>query len=453
MISFNVRQRLILITTLSIFISSMATFLLNQHIFRSLLYHKFEEKINFIGRHLASSVAIGIILNNKSMLKNITKSILASKDVLGVSIKDSKGNVLYQEGIINKDYFLEFPVTLSSSDVDMLYAQDKRILGYIVISYTIKNLNRLVQKLFVHSLFLAVVISCVIGVIVYFSVVVSFVKPFKELLRSISRVANGDLDFSVPVKGMLELRELAQNFSTMVASLKKHMRLLKDVHAEMLYQKSLAEIGKVAFVVAHEVKNPLGIIKGGLDIIKKKEVDEKTKQDMIAYIEDEINRLDKFIKEFLYVSRPKQPELRRINLANFLDKIRQKIAIEYPKKNLECQVDNNLELHTDASLLERILINLIKNAFEADADKVEIVVRPHKEKVKIEVKDNGKGISQAEKEKVFDAFYTTKEKGTGLGLVFVAQAVYVLKGKIEVRDNLPTGSIFVIYLPLNVIER
>ncbi len=444
--ALNVKQRLILITTLTIFISSISTFFLNQHIFTKILYSKFKDKINFIGKHLASSVAIGIVLKNNRILENIADSILSNKDVTGVAIEDKNGSVIYTKGIINNNFTVKFPVQLSRpKDNAIYYPQDNKILGYIKVSYTTKNLDKLVKKLFIHSLILAIIISIAIGIIVYIFTIIYFVSPFKELLMAVSRVSKGDLNFSVPAKGMPETKELAIAFSNMVHSLKKNMKLLKSTYEEMIYQKFLAEIGKVAFVIAHEVKNPLGIIKGSIDIIKKPEIDTKTKEDMILYIEEEITKLDKFIRDFLHLARPKRPELVDLKLRDFMNNLKQKVLMEYPEKIFNIVIKQDIYLATDISLMERIFINLIKNAYEAGADTVTIEVYEKNDIVTIKVKDNGEGIPEEDRDKIFEPFYTTKQKGSGLGLVFVAQGVYSLKGKIEVTSNTPKGTIFTIY--------
>jgi len=406
--------------------------------------------MNAIGKHLAASAVIGIILRNENLLAGIAASILRDPDVIGVYIEDKEHNILYQRGDKNNKYKITLPVILTSPAPNSVFfiEQKEKLLGWINVYYTTSHLNMLIKNLFFHSLILAFVISFFMGAVVYFLVSTSFLKPFNKLLKAVNRISKGDLSCSISItKGMPETKQLAHAFNKMIMSLKNSQNLLEKTYKEMSYQKSLAEIGKISFIVAHEVKNPLGIIKGGIDILKKDQVDEETKTQMILYIEEEIKRLDSFIKEFLSLARPKRPEVSKIDLNEFMHTLNQKIKIEYPTKKIRINLSKDKDFFTDAVLLERVFVNLIKNAYEAGADRVDIdIIKNNKEWV-LKIADNGPGICDEDKEKIFEPFYTTKPKGTGLGLVFVSQAVYALQGRIEVRDNIPKGNLFIIFLP------
>ena len=451
MSSLNVKQRLLLVTTITVFVTATAISLLGQRLFSQLLYKRFEEKMNFIGKHLAASTAIGIILKNEKLLDNIASSILKDSDVIAVAIEDIQHKVLYKKGNINGKHFLIFPVSFSSPQEGFIFNAKPKTLGWIKVFYTTYHLNQLIKNLFLRSSILALIISLFMGIFVYFLIAQAFLKPLQELLMAVDKITQGDLSCQVSGKGLPETEQLAQAFTQMVASLKKSQQLLKETYEEMAYQKSLAEIGKISFIVAHEVKNPLGIIKGGVDILKKTEVDQETKKQMILYIEEEIKRLDSFIKDFLSLARPKRPELKEIDLSQFIQSLKQKVKIEFPEKKISVVLkETPAYFMSDPVLIERVLVNLIKNAYEAGAKEVKIEITQAADKWVIKVIDDGPGIPDEEKEKIFEPFYTTKAKGTGLGLVFVSQAVYALGGKIELKNNLPSGNIFIIYLPIHL---
>jgi len=448
----NVKQRLILVTTITVFITTTAISLLSQRLFSQLLYERFEEKMNFIGQHLAASTAIGIVLKNERLLGSVASSILKDSDVIGVAIEDNQHKMLYKKGNVNGKHFLIFPVFFSPAQESFIFNLKSRQknIGWIKIFYTTHHLNQLIKNLFLRSSILALIISIFMGIFVYFLIAQSFLRPLQELLMAVDKVTQGDLSCKVSGKGLPETEQLAEAFTQMVASLKHSQHLLKKTYEEMVYQKSLAEIGKISFIVAHEVKNPLGIIKGGVDILKKPEVDQETKKQMILYIEEEIKRLDRFIKDFLSLARPKRPELKEIDLSQFMQNLKQKVKMGFPEKKISIVFQENLpRFISDPVLIERVLVNLIKNAYEAGANEVKIEIAQTEDKWIIKVIDNGPGIPEEEKEKIFEPFYTTKAKGTGLGLVFVSQAVYALGGKIELKNHIPSGNIFIIYLPIH----
>jgi len=450
--SLNVKQRVVIFTTIIIFITTIISFFISQKFILDLVYKRFQEKLNFMAKHLASSAAFGILLGNKSILNNIANSILKDKDVIGVIIEDKYHNILYKKGRTSTKFVI-LPVKLSTYQENYIFSGEIKdnSLGSIKVYYTTSNLKSLINKLFIHSITMAFIISLFMGILVYFLVIYSFVRPFHELLLAVDRVSKGELTFTLSSKkGMPETRQLAQAFGEMVKSLKKSQELLKNTYEKMAIQKSLAEIGKMSLVVAHEVKNPLGIIKGCIDIIKKKEVDNTTKDQMISYIEEEIKRLDDFIKEFMDISKAKRPELKEINVRNFIENLKQKVYMQYPDKEICFSVPEDKLIVFDQMLMEKVFINLIKNSYEANATKVFISIEKQDEFWKISIADNGDGISDEDKKHIFEPFYTTKDKGSGFGMVFVSQAISAMKGKIEIKDNTPKGNIFEIYIPVNL---
>jgi signal transduction histidine kinase len=232
----------------------------------------------------------------------------------------------------------------------------------------------------------------------------------------------------------------------MINSLKESRERLAESYEKLSKQKSLAELGKFSLVIAHEFKNPLGIIKGALDVIEKENVSEEIKEKMLGYSHEEIKRLDNLIKEFLTIQKPQEPKISECDLKSLLSNIIEKMKLRFPTVSIELAMEpENFFVKTDSFIIERIIINLIKNSIEASADSILIVCIEEKLFWEISVIDNGCGIEEEKLDKIFEPFFTTKKEGTGLGLVIVSQMIASLNGFVKVDNNKDKGLTFKIY--------
>ena len=204
-------------------------------------------------------------------------------------------------------------------------------------------------------------------------------------------------------------------------------------------------------MVAHEVKNPLSIIKSSLDVLKK-EQNLPVNDTMILYMEDEIRRLNRIIEDFLIFSRPVEPTFRTVDL----NEMAREIVARFEIQNGHSRIDLAMEIDTkpcfsdvDRDLLTRALGNIVKNAYDASGEKgvVHIITTIEKHNWVFEVEDQGEGIPETNRQKIFNPFFTTKSKGTGLGLAFAAQVIKAHDGSISVESSPGGGALFRIKIP------
>ncbi|MFW6008921.1 MAG: ATP-binding protein [archaeon] len=214
----------------------------------------------------------------------------------------------------------------------------------------------------------------------------------------------------------------------------------------------LSSLGEISAALAHEIRNPLAGIKTSAEVLKGRFNDNNSKQ-LFNNVLSEIDRMNNLISDILNYAKPQKPEFKLINIK---DKINETLSLMGKKfKNNNIQVnknfpEENIYLKIDPKQLKQILINLYMNAVNAmtNSGKLEVSVNSiNEEKIKITIKDNGKGIESENINKIFNPFFTTFPKGTGLGLAVVKRLVLENKGEIYVKSKKGQGSTFNIIFP------
>jgi signal transduction histidine kinase len=214
-------------------------------------------------------------------------------------------------------------------------------------------------------------------------------------------------------------------------------------------QEHLVRLGEMAASVAHELRNPLGIIKGANSLIQKKYGSEK--DEVFSYIPAELERLNKLIKDFLSFARSRDLKIQPVNMRELLKKIKMGFSeFEDIRILLEISKDD-LVLNTDGDALEQILLNIIKNSVQACSKEGEIIIKydqDSKRKTDIYISDNGPGIPAEILDRIFDPFFTTREEGSGLGLAISRRLIDQLDGDIFVKSTVGEGTTITISLPI-----
>lgn len=231
---------------------------------------------------------------------------------------------------------------------------------------------------------------------------------------------------------------------------------IKNLNEEMARHKRLVALGKLSAGIAHEIRNPLSSIRGLAQFIFNSfsKTDER-KEDLNTIIQ-EVDRLNKLVVQVLDFAKLKKPNLIRFSLNDLIRKITELFKIEIKDK----QIKFNLELSPDISQIQadedqvrQILMNVIINSIQAIPKKGEIKIKTEKAPLKGEpaikliIEDSGIGITEKDFNQIFDPFFSTKEKGSGLGLSIVYKLVEAHQGEIKVESKEGEGTKFIILLP------
>jgi signal transduction histidine kinase len=300
-------------------------------------------------------------------------------------------------------------------------------------------------------------ILIVIGGIIFYIVSHPLVKEIISLARGAQEVEKGNLEFRASPGSLRETVQLSQSFNNMLDSLEKNRKELDIANKKMVRHKTLAEVGKFSLMVAHEFKNPLGIIKSSMDILRK---DYKIQRDdvLAGYIEDEIRSLDLLIEDFLLFSKPAEPNFGDVDLNQLLKDICTRFEIMIPENvgRIVPQIpSDSFWAEADADLMTRSISNILKNALEADDNcgKVFVKAKPVSDNLwEASFEDQGPGIKPLDIYMIFEPFFTTKTKGTGLGLAFVSHVITAHGGSVTaVNKPDSSGAVFIIRIPLKQV--
>ena len=428
----------------------MVTFIsvlfINNKLFLGLFKEKFHEKINILGTEFSKVAALSLLLHRRDILIKRADDLLKDRDIIGVKVILKNNKTTFTKGI-TEGYRIIFPIfTKQFSENDFFNLEEKVVkLGRVELYYSRENIKRVMFKVFFISFFISFVIAITVFIFAFKILKKNFLEPLEfwqgnlENQKSLSNYYTKIKQSCPP--------EIDKLFRAYIDLMKK----LEDNYKKLIHQTTLAEVGKFSLTVAHEIKNPLGIIKGAFDIIKKESIDTTTKQEMIQYIGEEINRIDRLIKDFLTMAKNFKLNEKNINLTDFIYSVAKKCQVNYPEINIKIKIYKNIQVLIDEEVFTHIIMNLVKNAVEANATEIKFILSVNKKSWNIVIKDNGKGISDKVKEKIFDPFFTTKKDGSGIGLTFVVKAVYQLNGNISFYSREGKGTTFIISFHKNRI--
>jgi len=225
-------------------------------------------------------------------------------------------------------------------------------------------------------------------------------------------------------------------------------------------QEKLASLGMLAAGVAHEIRNPLTAIKARL-FMQAKQLKAGTSEHANAeIIGQEINRLERIVRDFLLFARPSEPELLIVPADQPLREAQELLGAQLQRSNIKIQLEDSADawIKIDPPQIKQVIINLVQNAAESIGQNGVISLRTrcdHKvvggrnaPVAVLEVADTGKGISPEVQKRLFDPFFTTKETGTGLGLPIAARIVEKHGGILQYQTQVNHGTTFGIVLPL-----
>ena len=268
----------------------------------------------------------------------------------------------------------------------------------------------------------------VVGIALSAGVAARFTRPARRLDAALRELSDGDLETEVEVRGKDEMARLGLAFNEMT----RKMRANRDRAREMVRRDKLSALGRLAAGVAHDVRNPLhsiGLTLTHLTDTGRPEDTERAEEfdRSVAMIRGEIRRLDQLVVNFLRFAKGDHSERESVNLRALVDETARLVRKEAEWRGIELALDleDVPDLELDVEAIRSSLLNLVLNSCEAmpEGGRLDIGLKEDAGEVLLEVGDTGRGIPADQREKVFDFGYSTREGGSGLGLVMVHQCV------------------------------
>jgi two-component system CheB/CheR fusion protein len=223
----------------------------------------------------------------------------------------------------------------------------------------------------------------------------------------------------------------------------------KAAEAQLANQAALTQLGQLAAVVAHEVRNPLAGLRGSLEILRPRVGATAKEREIIQTMIERIDTLNAKVNDLLRFARPRTPVLQPIEVAPL---IRDAVTSARAAVGAECpSIDFTpvpLVVRADSEMLRAALLNLLLNACQAGGGSIEVETSGDADVCRIAVLDRGSGITDDVIEHVFEAFYTTKKAGTGLGLPIVKRLMELQDGTVSLQPRPGGGTVAAVTVPL-----
>jgi two-component system NtrC family sensor kinase len=339
---------------------------------------------------------------------------------------------------------------------------------------SLAEVDREIQIVQNNMIAFAVMVFLVISVTIGVSIKRYVTRPVRELVKGTQKVAEGDLDYSISIKGEDEIAQLASSFSRMTSDLRKadlelvewgktleqkveeRTEELIKTENQLIQSDKVASLGKLAAGVAHEINSPLtGILTYSSLLLKEKKEGDPDKEDLEVIV-NETNRCKNIVKGLLDYARQTAPQKVLSDINQLVNKSIDLIAHQASLQNVKIEKKTSPDLPRimiDLGQIQQVFINILLNAIEAMSEGGTLTIRTGMEggMVVVRFTDTGVGIPEENLPKILDPFFTTKEqgKGTGLGLSVSYGIISRHKGKLEVKSKVGKGTTFTVKLPVN----
>jgi len=334
-----------------------------------------------------------------------------------------------------------------------------------------QSLKDIIRKNLIIGIFLWAGATVLIIILNYFSLSY-FLKPIKYLYESTKQIAKKNFSNKVPILSKDELGIISKQFNIMSEELATFYNKLKNKVKEATSglekaNKKLREMDKkkseFVAIVAHDLRTPITSIMGFADTLTDKEfkLTIQEKEEYLNIIRYESHRLSRLIADFLDISKIEDNrmglDIKKKNVSELIRKALNSINTKAKGVTLSLESEENFrEVYLDADRITQVIQNLIGNALKYSPQNsvIKVLLKQNPSEIRINVIDHGPGIPDEYKEKIFEKFYrgdddiSKKERGSGLGLAIAKSIIEMHGGRIWVEDATPSGSCFIITLPV-----
>lgn len=340
----------------------------------------------------------------------------------------------------------------------------QKILGILQVSLNLDPTWHQLAALRHWALVATLLALGVIVVGVWWTLTFLIDRPLQRMVTVMGRAERGDLGARVAVTSGDELGQLGGHFNDMISKLQSTRTELERYHqAQLARADRLATIGELAAAMAHEIRNPLTGISGALSVLGREFPADDPRRDVVKQTHLLIDRLNQSVENILLYSRPSLPQFQIVRLDDVVERTFALVGSEAQKARVLLTKDLASRrggtgacpaVRADPQQIQQVLTNLILNAIQATPPGGQVCIRTcvpgeggSADHTCIAVEDTGKGMTEEEAAKAFQPFFSTKPRGTGLGLPIAKQIIEQHHGRITVHSTPNKGTCVQIELP------
>lgn len=382
-----------------------------------------------------------LLAEDLASLAEVTRRVNALDDVAYGEIVDIRGYVMAstRDGRVGqklarmRTHRDRFPLPKGDSVLDFVEAVrvGDQEAGYVMLGLSTRNLDQeLAASRNQGALYIA--LALIIGSFVAWLLSLAVTRNLQELTVAADRIAGGDLNVRVKVRGQDETSMLARAFNSMVLSLQHSAQAIEKEHRKRTDAERLACVGEMAASIAHEIRNPLAALINAMKLLGSPGLAEEDHQEVVQIVNSESYRLQRILNEFLAFARLPEAVLTAADVTELITQ-----TIQQVKRDPACRENIRIETRFedvtpclfDRDQMRQVLLNLMMNALQAisASGHLTLQVKRQGELVVVSLVDDGCGIKASLKDEVTMPFVTARKGGTGLGLS-VVQRILVQHG-------------------------
>ena len=432
--------------------------------FKNSLQESIDAKIRSIGEVLSSSMTdthnTSVFGNFERYLENVLGKkpkgkfiqIMDSSGRIGAKMSDIEGEALPTsfsalERAMRGEVVYE-TIERTSPRLRMItipIVENKKVTSVVQVGTSLEDFDETIKKLLLIMI-ISIPSSICVTIIVGYFMAKKALRPVDQIRRAAVKISSSNLDERIDIVGRRdELGRLAETFNAMIGRLKD----------------AFQRINQFSIDVSHELKTPLTILKGETEVALRKEREKQDYQELLKSNLEEIDRMSCIIDDLLLLSKADTKEIKLnvedVALRDLIMDVCMDMKVVADKKNVELETSEleDIRLKGDELKLRRMLLNVVENGikYSHTGGKVSVSSYANNGYAKIDIMDNGIGISEEDIKYIFDRFYRAdrsrkRESGSGLGLSISRWIAEAHKGSIEVKSQSSQGSMFTIKLPI-----
>ena len=489
----GLKVRMATVTTSLVVAVALAGAVIFTRLSRQEISAQFESSMQSLAKNLGRNAAYGVFVESGDVVRDLATNLLEHDDVVRVVIRNAQGKEIFREeeqpgmtesGEVTAPVMYEsalseeFAASMSPDE----RASNPRKIGEVVVTYSRDRVDAQVRATLIQVWSLTAVFALIASAVAVW-LAQRMVSPLGVLNEATTRVASGDLDARVGEEWDHEIAALARSFNQMTDALRTSRKQLADTYGELARKDRLATLGQFTAVIAHELKNPLGVILSSAQIIANPKRTAEQKEKATQFIIEEVRRLNGDLTGFLNFARPKPPEIKPVDLGELAERAvavwrtsfgsaertptgtpvdlslsrESSDNVASPGVAVNVKVTPGTPLAAaDRDQVHQVLLNLLINAAQAmspregqpgKGTRIDVSVRPEGTRVALCVEDDGPGMPDDVKAHAFEPFFTTKKRGSGLGLAVVEQVARAHGGSVDLESAPGKGTRFTLYFP------